>query len=200
MCVAGLYLTFRRSLIGIGVFFTHAAYHQSCRDTANIIVYHYCMVAGLGCRVSGLLLVLLWSLVEVHSQTAPYLTFMGETLPNHAFVNLSLVGNAVAGSDSVQCHTDLNTCCSGSQGVDRGDWYFPSGDRLTFSASNVVYESRVAQRVDLRRDGNADMLSGIYRCDIETNAVNSGDNTARETVYAGIYTTGGKLTLLLQLH
>ena len=84
-----------------------------------------------------------------------------------------------------------------------GDWYFPSGDRLQFSALNVVYEHRAYVRVDLRRNGNADTPSGIYRCDIETNAVNSNDddtNTDRETVYAGIYATGGKLTLLLQLH
>ena len=131
---------------------------------------------------------------------------MGEKLPDHGYVNLSLVGTADDGSDSVQCHTDLTTCCSSGsgtttgQGADRGDWYFPSGDRLNFNSPNVVYEHRTAQVVDLRRDGNADMPSGIYRCDIETNTVNSIDNTARETVYAGIYATGGKLTLLLHLH
>ena len=144
-----------------------------------------------------LLLILLWSLVEVHSQTVPYVSFMGENLPNHAFVNLSLVGNAADGSDSVQCHTDLYTCCSGNQGSDRGDWYFPSGDRVGFTGDlGDIYESRIALRVDLRRRNNADMPSGIYRCDIETNAVNSADSTARETVYAGIYSTGGKLTVL----
>ena len=133
---------------------------------------------------------------------------MGETLPNHGYVNLSLVGDATDGSDSVQCHTDLSTCCSGAQGADRGDWYPPGSDtRLPFGnedgGSNDIYESRIAQRVDLRRRNNADMPSGIYRCDIETNAVHSDDSTdttTRETVYAGIYATGGKLTLLLQLH
>ena len=130
-----------------------------------------------------------------------FITFMGVTLPNHGYVDLSLVGNDTNGSDSVQCHTDLSTCCSGSQGVHRGDWYFPSGDRLNFSlGSGDIFESRVAQRVDLRRRNNADMLSGIYRCDIETIAVNSDDTTARETVYVGLYDSGGKLTLLLQLH
>ena len=124
---------------------------------------------------------------------------MGETLPNHGYVDLSLVGTASDGSDNVQCHTDLQTCCN-YHGVDRGDWYFPSGTRLGFNAPNVVYEARGAQRVDLRRRNNPDMPSGIYRCDIETIAVNSEDSTdttTRETVYAGIYATGGKLTLLL---
>ena len=137
-----------------------------------------------------LLLILLWSLVEVHSQTAPYVSFMGETLPNHAFVDLSLVGNAIGGSDSVQCHTDLGTCCSSPQGPDRGDWYFPSGDRVSFADDpDDIYEVRGAQRVDLRRRNNADMPSGIYRCAIQT--------IQRETVYhAGLYATGGKLTVL----
>ena len=146
-----------------------------------------------------LLLILLWSLVEVHSQTVPYVSFMGENLPNHAFVDLSQVGDAGDGSDSVQCHTDLSTCCSGAQGPDRGDWYFPSGDMLGFpGGSGDIYESRLAQRVGLHRRNNAD-TSGIYRCDIETNAVNSDnsdDITTRETVYAGLYATGGKLTVL----
>ena len=52
---------------------------------------------------------LLWSLVEVHSQTFPYVSFMGQTLANHSYVDLSLVGLSKNGGDSVQCHTDLTT-------------------------------------------------------------------------------------------
>ena len=138
---------------------------------------------------------LVWSLVEVHSQTAPYVTFMGETLPNHCYVDLSLVGNALDGSDSVQCHTDLNTCCSMDQGQDRGDWYFPSGDRLKFSNEiGDIYESRLSQAVDLRRRNNTDMPSGIYRCDIPTDAVhNDSGITVRESVYIGLYASGGQI-------
>ena len=142
-----------------------------------------------------LLVILLWSPVEVHSQTVPYLTFMGETLPNHSYVDLSLVGHYHDGLNSLQCHTDLVTCCSRTQGAHHGDWYFPSGDRLDFPGDpGDIYESRVAQRVDLRRRKNGD-TSGIYRCDIETNAVhsdNSSDTTTTETVYVGLYDTGGR--------
>ena len=36
----------------------------------------------------------LWSLVEVHSQqTFPYVCFMNQTLANHSYVDLSLVGD-----------------------------------------------------------------------------------------------------------
>ena len=59
---------------------------------------------------------------------------MGETLPNHAYVDLSLVGTAADGSDSVQCRTDLITCCNSIWGPDRGDWHPPgSAARLPFS-------------------------------------------------------------------
>ena len=54
------------------------------------------------------LLSLLWSLVEVHCQTAPYVTFMGNTVPNHGYVDLSQVGNDYRnGSDSVETGISL---------------------------------------------------------------------------------------------
>ena len=72
------------------------------------------------------LLSLLWSLVEVHSQTFPYVSFNGQALANHSYVDLSLVGNHSSGSDSVQCHTDVSKCCSSANGPYRGDWSFPT--------------------------------------------------------------------------
>ena len=53
-------------------------------------------------------------------------------------------------NDSVQCHTDLKLCCSGSHGPHRGDWYFPDGTRLPFF-SGVMNERRGAQRVDIHQ-------------------------------------------------
>ena len=149
----------------------------------------WCRMMSVTCP---LLLCLLSALVEVHSQTVPYVSFMGANLTNHSYVDLTLVGRPEDGGDSVQCHTDLVSCCGGGQGADRGDWYFPNGDRLQFNGD--IYESRPAQRVDLRRRNNGD-TSGIYRCDIETNAVRSDDSsdiTTRETVYAGLYASGGE--------
>ena len=138
---------------------------------------------------------LLWSLVEVHSQTAPYVSFMNETLPNHGYVDLNEVGDPSRNDDhGVQCHTNLGTCCSSVNGQHRGDWYFPDGARLPFSSpSGGIYEARGDQRVDLRRNNNANSPSGIYRCNITTDAV--PDNLVRETVYVGLYATGGKTDL-----
>ena len=143
----------------------------------------------------SVLLCLLSALVEIHSQTVPYVSFMGANLSNHSYVDLTLVGKAANRSDSVQCHTDLSTCCSSAQGADRGDWYFPNGERLNFNVDpGDIYESREAQQVDLRRRNNG-ATSGIYHCTVETNAVHSdNDSKIRETVYAGLYASGGECT------
>ena len=134
-----------------------------------------------------LLLSLLWSLVEVSSQqTFPYVSFMGQTLANHSYVDFSLVGHDDSGSDSVQCHTDLSTCCSSDQGSDRGDWYFPNGTRLPFSDGRdypYAFQQRVNQSVDIRHRNRIIPPSGIYRCDIETTAVHS----ERESLCGAVY-------------
>ena len=136
-------------------------------------------------------LVLLWSLVEVHSQTVPYVSFMGNILTNHTYVDLTTVGEDISASgDTVRCHTDLLTCCTSSQGIHRGDWHFPDGNVLPFANNpGSIVEDREPQEVHIHRRNNATSPSGIYRCDIETIAVNDNDiaNITGETVYVGLY-------------
>ena len=145
-------------------------------------------------RAAVLLCALLWSLVDCQP-TAPYVSFNNMNLLNHGYVDLSLVGDAEDGSDSVQCHTDLTTCCtSGLSSADRPDWYFPNGTEMRFEGDgDDIYHRRVAQRNDLRRRNNALSPSGIYRCEIPTD---DGD-LVRETVYVGIYGSGGIVCYLL---
>ena len=61
------------------------------------------------------------------SWAIPYVSFRGQTLANHGYVNLRLVGRPEDGGggggdggDDVQCITDLSSCCSGTDGVHRG--------------------------------------------------------------------------------
>ena len=140
-------------------------------------------------------LYLFFALVEVHSQTVPYVSFMGETLPNHAYVDLTLVGNPElnSGDHSLQCHTDLSSCCSGAQGSHRGDWHFPNGARLPLPGpDHDITEARGDQQVDIRRKNNANSPSGIYRCDIPTIAVHLVTNiSVRDTIYVGLYNSIG---------
>ena len=138
--------------------------------------------------ITPLLLCFLSALVEVHSETAPYITFMNNNIPNHSYVDFNTVGETID-TNTVQCHTDLSTCCSSDQGHDRGDWYFPDGNRLPFPSLVNVYESRSDRLVYLRYRGS-NGTSGIYRCDIETSAVTNNDG--RETVYVGLYISGGE--------
>ena len=153
-----------------------------------------------GAAVS-VLLFLLWSLVEVHSQTAPNLTFMGEILPDHSYVDLSALGELDNVDDHVVCHTDLDTCCGGYVN-DRGYWYFPNGTVLqgaaggSGAATNPIVLMRDIQLVRLiRGTGPGDVPSGLYRCIIETNAVDGPytrpSSIIGETVYVGVYSTGG---------
>ena len=149
----------------------------------------------------ALLLILLWSLVEVHSQTAPYLTFMGETLPNNSYVDLSALGELDNNNSHVVCHTDLTTCCGGGGINNRGYWYLPNGDVLPGAAGGAADNPIALKRLGtqavslIRGTGPGDAPSGIYRCVIETNAVNDPNNSPEditgETVYVGVYSTGG---------
>ena len=133
----------------------------------------------------SVLLCLLLSLVEVHSLTFPYLTFKGNNIRNHSYVDLNTVGTD--NTDAVQCHTDLLTCCSGGQGPDRGDWYLPNGNRLPFSGD--VYEARNDRVVRLFYTSNGG-TSGIYHCDIP---ITGG---VRKSAYVGLYTSGGDWSVL----
>ena len=137
----------------------------------------------------------------VNSQTFPNVSFMDQTLANHSYVNLSLV--RTSDSNSVQCNTDLATCCRGSGGPHRGDWYFPDGTRLPFSGDGDIYEHRGTERVvDLRRRNSANSPVGIYRCDIPTIAVHDDtDISVRDTIYVGLYITdGGNYTIFRALN
>ena len=98
---------------------------------------------------------------------------------------------------TIVCHSDLHYCCNGPQGIHRGDWYFPNGTVLPFSGNNIpIGLGRSAQRVVIRRT-TATGPTGIYRCDIPTNAVHDDtDISVRETVYVGLYPTDGMQVLL----
>ena len=133
-------------------------------------------------------LILLCCGLEVKSQTFPYATFAtGAGLPNHSYVDLGTVGTDY--STSVWCNTDLETCCRINDGPHRGQWFFPDGVALQTIDIYMVEEH---QRVELRRTNNAISPTGVYRCEIPTNAVHDAtDISVRATVYVGLYTKEG---------
>ena len=86
-----------------------------------------------------ILLFLLCVVVEVNSQTYPFIRYgrddspMTTVLSNHSYLDLITVG--IDSYERLECHTDLGTCCTSTQGSGRGDWFFPNGSILQFSDS-----------------------------------------------------------------
>ena len=134
----------------------------------------------------------------------PYITFMGQRLPNHTFVDVDLLGDLP--NNSLQCHTDLVSCCGASGSGHSGEWILPNGD-VVGAASGVWYGVREqSQRLDLvysedtDNDGDTNpRISGIYRCDVSTNAENDVGNTARASVYVGLYAVESKPPKVLKV-
>ena len=140
-----------------------------------------------------LLSLLFWSLLEIQSQTvsSPYLSFKDKNLPNNSYVDISQIGEASDGSDSVQCISELDYCCNNHTSRLIADWFFPNETRLNFPGDpDNIYETRVTHRVDLHRRGMANSPTGIYCCRVPFNVSNP---RARKMLYVGVYTNlGGK--------
>ena len=152
--------------------------------TAQLVHFHSAMDSRFVLALS-----LLCSL-EVYCQTFPYVSLsMGAGLPNHSYVDLGTVGTN--NSTSVLCHTDLENCCRNEDGPHRGQWFFPNGESL--QTNEDIYEVEEQQKIELRRNNSATSPTGIYRCEIPTNAVHDDkDISVRATVYVGLYTSAGK--------
>ena len=128
--------------------------------------------------------------LEVDSQTFPHLTFgVNNPIPNHGYVDIGTVGEVYY--KDVRCHTDLTTCCTSYEGIHRGQWYFPNGQPV----SGDFYIEEWRGKIELHRRNNLTSPTGIYRCDIPTNAVHDDtDTSVRASVYVGLYTSEGKCT------
>ena len=135
--------------------------------------------------------------MEVQSQTEyPHISFRRNNLSNHSYVDFDDAGENRFGSntDTVQCHTDLSTCCRSEQLSPRRYWFFPNGTRLPLdNESGDIQESPRDQVVHIRRRNLAIKgPSGIYRCFIATNATHdNNDPSVGEAVYVGLYHNGG---------
>ena len=105
----------------------------------------------------------------------------GSRIPNHGYVDLSTVDND---RDTVQCHTDLTTCCVQEVGSEGGDWYAPNGNVLPTTGAAITQQPTY-HRIDLFHHGSGG-VSGIYHCSIAASA------ESIETMYVGLYSSGGE--------
>ena len=127
--------------------------------------------------------------LTVSQQTYPYISFRGEILPNHSYLDISQVEDS--GPGSLKCHIDLETCCSSDEGsLHRHDWFFPNGSQLLPDRSNGIFESPGNQTVELRRRPDSRGPSGIYHCTILTAASHKNrPHYYWETVSVGLYSS-----------
>ena len=164
------------------------------------------MLSILSHNLDAVCVLLLWSTTNVTlgqeeecippPATVPYITFNGEQLPNHSYVDIELLGNAPDGSNVLQCHTDLSTCCDPNSDIHAGQWVLPNGE--TAGVSPADYGVREGeQRIDLTFEGtSATVIEGMFRCDIPTQSVN---DVARASVYVGLYQRESQSKLLALL-
>ena len=126
-----------------------------------------------------LLALLLWSLVEVHSQTV-YLSLNGDIIPNHGYVTISDIGST--DNTALLCHTNRPATDGGNSG---GDWHAPDGTRAFGNDVPGLRRNRSPMVVRLLRNTATDPpAEGIYDCVIEDNTL------TLQTVYVGLYNSG----------
>lgn len=127
--------------------------------------------------------------VEINNAQATHPLFLhqGLTLGNHSYVDITGVSTTFSGT--LQCETDLSTCCTGTHGPFRGRWSFPNGVDLISGQREGIFQAAESRRVHLRREGDTTSPTGIYRCAIPTIAVhNDSDASVRAVIFVGIYT------------
>ena len=117
-----------------------------------------------------------WVAVAVCS--VPHVTFMGETLVNHSYVEIDRVGNSDGGSNSIQCSFNSS---------DDTVWYFPNSTRLPYSneSHDGIYQLQVSSRVDIHLTTASTPSIGMYYCEISTAGVGNIKS------YVGLFNSRG---------
>jgi len=119
------------------------------------------------------------------SRSPAFLRLLESVFHNHSYVDFNLVGRTFY--EALVCQASVETCCQENH-TGTGDWYFPSGERLSNDSElSDIYMNRSNTSVALHRQNGA-TTAGMYRCEIETSRENGN---SRETLYAGLYSSGG---------
>ena len=132
------------------------------------------------------LLLLSVCLAEIHCQTTfPYVSFLGHTLANHSYVDLSLVRDYYDGSDSVQCRTDLRLIVETGTILTDQEFNFQEL-RIFTRVVNIVF---VLDKLPPHFLG---YITVVFQ-PIPTVTVHSDvDISVRESVFVGLYGSGGE--------
>ena len=132
------------------------------------------------------------------TEPAAYISHLGSNLTNNSYIPFQNIRrhNTSSGSKGVECHTDLTTCCNGSDGTAGGNWSFDNGITVGYNATENMYSRRYTQKVVLYQLLHAQPShSGIYTCVIPVQSSTSTNNEA--TLYVGIYKDEGIIIIII---
>ena len=116
-----------------------------------------------------------------------FLCLKGVIIPNHGYVVISYIGST--NDTALICHTNRPTSGANSG----GDWFGPNGMVVGGLTNNVpgFRRNRNPMIVRLYRNTATDPpLEGIFHCEVED------DTFTQQTVYVGLYNSGGGMNLL----
>ena len=121
----------------------------------------------------------------MYNITGVYLTLSGDNIPNHGYVVIHDIGNT--SESALVCNTNYLPDGGGHSG---GLWYGSDGQTV---GTNTIFQhapgflfNRDPGQVQLIRSTAAGTpAEGIYRCEV------ADDTFATQTVYAGLYNSGG---------
>ena len=125
----------------------------------------------------------------------PYITFMGERLPNNAFVDIQQISNTLDETTTLQCHTDLVACCDPSQHSHTGVWVLPNGAEVMHGQTVFGYTATgTERRIDLTYNTLLNSaVEGVFICTVFI----SGTPIVQHSVYVGIYSgTSSKFVIV----
>ena len=113
---------------------------------------------------------LLWSFANANVGPFPYITFVGQTLPNNSYISFSrLELGGFNNGNGIICHTDVSYCCSGNL----AKWIFPNGRDV--EQDGVLESIKLEQKVKLQQGTvSGDIPSGVYQCNITINPQTTG--------------------------
>ena len=111
-----------------------------------------------------------------------YLSLNDDIIPNHGYVVITDIGST--DNASLICHTNRPATLSNPHSG--GDWFAPDETRVNKDAVPGFRRNRDLMIVRLLRNTATDLPSeGIYHCLVED------DTFTKQTVYVGLYNTGG---------
>ena len=145
--------------------------------TNDMVVLYYSYVV-CSSYISSLYVWIILYTYSLYCVPDVYLTLNGDYIPNHGYVNISEIGDAlICNTNNVTTHM-LN-----------GDWFAPDGTIVGDLGSDNVPgfdRDRLPMKVRLHRNTSTDPPSeGIYYCVVED------DTFTVPTVYVGLYNSGG---------